>query len=100
MSAKPQANYNMKKGRLNKAELARIARCYRDIDSILRMIPKDANDRDEQDTRDCLIVARNRLGELLRWQDFDGAWMDAQLENDAIGEARADSATSPHNQTL
>jgi hypothetical protein len=78
MSAQLQARYNMKKGQLNKEELAKIARCYRDIDGILRMIPKDVSDNYEKSTQACLVGVTNSLGELLRWQDFDGAWMDAQ----------------------
>lgn len=69
----------MKAGRLNKTELARMVRSYRDIQGLLDKLPLTTNlDRTEQSTADCLFKARNGLGELLRWQDFGGAWQEAQ----------------------
>jgi hypothetical protein len=80
----------MRKGQLNKTELARMARCFREIESLMDMLPKDTKNRHEQSTWDCLIKARNGLGELLRWQDFGGAWQDAQKENTEVSYGSAE----------
>ena len=68
----------MRNGRLNKPELARIARAYRDLNAMQAELPQTARSPDEETTLHLLLDARNRLGELLRWQDFDGAWVAAQ----------------------
>lgn len=62
----------MRKGILNKPELARVARAFRDLDAMQADIPAKAEDRnrDEDATLTILVDARNRLGELIRWQDY------------------------------
>ncbi len=74
----------MRKGRLNKPELARITRAFRDINQLVNDLPKNAAAMtdDEKATCNILVDARNRLGELLRWQDFGGAWQ-AAIKTDA-----------------
>ncbi len=77
----------MKSGYLNKTELNRITRQYRELDAMLMEIKAGAGERilnsREQATHDILIESRNRLGELLRWQSFDVAWKDAQSKPEA-----------------
>lgn len=68
----------MRNGRLNKTELARVVRSYRDIRGLLDKLPLNNQDKTEESTADCLFKARDGLGELLRWQDFGGAWKEAQ----------------------
>lgn len=67
----------MKNGRLNKPELARVARCFRDLDALLESLPRDGQSEDEANTAGLLVDSRNKLGELLRWQDYHGAWKAA-----------------------
>ncbi len=69
----------MKRGTLNKAELQAIAKAYRLINDLTAKIPR-INDRGttEDQTEELLVRARNPLGELLRWQDYHGAWKEAQ----------------------
>lgn len=54
-----------------------MARSYRDIQDLIDKLPMPERDKTEESTADCLFKARNGLGELLRWQDFGGAWQDA-----------------------
>jgi hypothetical protein len=69
----------MKNGYLNKTELNRITRQYREIDSLLAEIPTDRPlSKNEECTTQILTDCRNRLGELLRWQSFDVAWKAAK----------------------
>lgn len=68
----------MKKGILNKSELARVARCHRDLDALLNSLPWESQSPDEACTAELLADSRNKLGELLRWQDHSGAWQAAQ----------------------
>lgn len=68
----------MRNGQLNKAELAKLARQFRELDDLLESLPAGQLTAKESDVMGKLIKARNAIGEILRWQDFDGAWKAAQ----------------------
>ena len=61
---------------LTKRQLEKLARAYRDINAVLAATDPSAHGSEEE-VAQLLTASRNRLGELLRWQDFDGAWQDA-----------------------
>ena len=62
----------MKKGRLNKTELSRVARMWKELDEMISQIPSGirSDDGAEADTLDVLVISRNKLGELIRYQDY------------------------------
>lgn len=67
----------MRKGYLNKTELARVGRIYRDLEKLRSEMPT-CHSKEEDSTYDLITTARNKLGELLRWQDFGGVWQEVK----------------------
>lgn len=63
----------MKSGKLNKTELASIARSYLAISTLLKDLP-DGSDPAVLEVRRLLFDARLPLANVLRWQDFSGTW--------------------------
>lgn len=62
----------MKKGRFNKAELARLSRCYENLHELmepLRCRALSTLHPDETASYNELVTARNAIGILLSWQD-------------------------------
>lgn len=66
----------MKNGKLNKAQFARIVRMHKELAAMIAEIPHNPTPA-ESCTADLLIGTRNKLGELLRWQDFETSWKAA-----------------------
>lgn len=62
----------MRKGRLNKPEIARLARAYQDLDAIIDQLPKDHKTftREEEGVWTAAQRAHCAIGALIRWQDF------------------------------
>jgi len=70
----PKPRRIMREGKLNKEELAQVARCYATISALIEKLPKAEMSSLEADTLDRLLAARNPLGVLMRGQDFGGVW--------------------------
>lgn len=58
----------MRNGYLNKAELAKVERCYRDLDGLLSKLPLSGLSKPEESTYQNLVDARNKCSDLLWWQ--------------------------------
>jgi|GEM_PF-3629180 len=69
----------MIKGRLNKAELSRVAKIWIQLDEMIAEIPTGilSDDGTEAETLDVLSTSRNKLGDLLRWQDHS-LWLQVK----------------------
>lgn len=64
----------MKNGDLNQEELRLCAGIHRKLNALQSKIPQTGRSERENNTLHLLLEARNRLGELLRWQDHNGVW--------------------------
>lgn len=58
----------MKKGRLSQSERNKLNRIWCELNVLQAKIPASNRTPEEDCVLDCLVSARNRLGELLRWQ--------------------------------
>lgn len=67
----------MKKGMLNKPELNKLAKSYRELTAMIQALPVENLCPTEKATLEALAKSRNAMGEILRWQDFNGAWKSA-----------------------
>lgn len=96
----------MRKGRLNRAELGRCAKIWRQLEELRAQLPADyrTHDKIEESTCKCLVEARNAIGDLLRWQDhalYQRTEKEARNEQTlATGGAatRSTEATQPKSQ--
>lgn len=62
----------MRQGRFNKAELARLSRCYESLHDLMEPLRSRASGTLHPDETACfqeLVTARNAIGILLAWQD-------------------------------
>lgn len=70
----------MNKGRLNKTELNRLVRAYRDLDAMFKALPhytKLTKGSTEESTYELITRARQPISELLSWQSHNDAWQRA-----------------------
>jgi len=64
----------MKKGNFNHREILKLAKMYQDLDGLLSLLPKGVLYGDEKATAEHLVISRNSIGSLLRWQSHS-TWL-------------------------
>lgn len=74
----------MKKGKLSKPELRKLGRAYGDLNEMILRLPTENLCEAEKATLEALTKSRNGIGEILRWQDFDGVWKEVSAPKPAV----------------